>query len=146
MENNQTSIIEWITNYQAGIYDFPDIDTQIRAGWYDWLCNSKSLQSRLSKLGPKVGQINAINLLNNKKHFDPQKSYVFFKNNCPGNGELYDDFRICSIESGDVIFTIVPASGHTSKEGVAELWGKSNDFDEPLAEGEWSDILNYFRN
>lgn len=146
MENNQISITEWIVNYQTGLYNCPDVDTQIRAGWYDWFCEDMFLQSRLNELGPKVEQINTINLLNNKKHYDPQNSYVFFKNNCPFDGELYDDFRICDMDSGNVIFTIVPASGHTSMDGVAELWGKANSFKEALAEGEWIDILNYFRN
>lgn len=70
--------------------------------------------------------------------------YVFFKNNCPMVGTLYDDFRICDLETGDVIFTIVPKCGHTSKKGVTEIWGRENDFDAPLYEGDWKGALKWF--
>jgi hypothetical protein len=40
-------------------------------------------------------------------------------------GSLYDDFRICDIETGDVIWTVVPKCSHS---GLAEVWGKQNGF------------------
>ena len=65
------------------------------------------------------------------KNIDATKNYTFFKNNCPMQGPLYDDFRICDIETGDVVYTVSPKSGHT---GLAEVWGSANDFKGPLAE------------
>ena len=73
------------------------------------------------------------------KDVDLDSTYVFFKNNCPFDGPLYDDFRICDIESGNVLYTVTPKSGHTGK---AELWGRENDFEEPLKTGKvFSDLL-----
>jgi hypothetical protein len=50
---------------------------------------------------------------------DKNKVYVFFKNNCPMNGPLYDSLSICDRESGDVLLWATPKSGHN---GNAELY------------------------
>ena len=55
-------------------------------------------------------------------------------------GGLYDDFRICDIKSGEVIYTITPRDNH----GKATVWGRENNFDEPLAEGTWNHVTTFF--
>lgn len=113
-------------------------DKMIKNLWYDWFCKDKALVNRGRKLLYALSRLAKVN--NNK--FDPKKTYVFFKNNCPISGNLYDDFRICDIETGDVIWTIIPSS-----DSGAELWGKVNDFDKPILEdSEWKDIVEYFKN
>ena len=42
---------------------------------------------------------------------------------------------------GDVIYNIVPRSGHSGK---AEVWGKENGFKAPLVQGTWKDIKKFF--
>jgi hypothetical protein len=106
--------------------------------WYDWFCKDSSLPKKSEQLLKKLQAISA------STKFDSHATSVFFKNNCPLNGSLYDDFRICDLESGDVIYTIVPSSGFKANKGKAELWGKENDFKEPIIEGRWQDIKNWF--
>lgn len=112
-----------------------DVKTQIEAGWYDWFCRDTSLGAKTQNLGKKVLQ-----LMKSTK-IDIEKNYVFFKNNCPGRGSLYDDFRICDMETGDVIFTVVPRCSHSGK---AEVWGLENGFNEPLVSGTWRDVKAFF--
>ena len=106
--------------------------------WYDWFCKDSSLIKKGEDLLKKLKMISGSTKFNN------EKTYVFFKNNCPLNGCLYDDFRICDMESGDVIYTVIPKSGHKSDHGLGSVWGRENDFDEPLFQGTWKEIKNWF--
>lgn len=113
--------------------------------WYDWFCKSRALVNRGKKLLTKLKVVVKANAKNPNPKFNPDETYVFFKNNCPLYGSLYDDFRICDIETGDVLYTITPSSGYCSNKGTAELYGKENDFKEPLVSGEWKDIVKFFK-
>ena len=128
-------IRQWMVNFESGMYNAPDLKTQCAAGWYDWFCRDTSLANKTKSLGKKVMKIAK------SSKVDIDKQYVFFKNNCPVPGPLYDDFRICDLKSGDVIYTVIPLSGHSGK---AEVHGKENNFKEPLAMGSWKDIKNFF--
>lgn len=137
MERKETSIKELLekrTNKTLTNDDVEDL-------WYDWFCKDRALVNKGKAL---LSRLSSINKANNGK-FDPEKTYTFFKNNCPVNGHLYDDFRICDIETGDVIWTIIPQSGHYVDEGMAILCGRINNFREPVVEGSWKDIVEYFR-
>lgn len=112
----------------------------IRDLWYDWFCRESSLENKGKKLLQKLRTIA------DSKKFDNDKTYVFFKNNCPCIGSLYDDFRICDIETGDVLYTVIPASGHKCNKGKAEVWGRENDFAEPIIEGTWREVKSWFLN
>ena len=94
--------------------------------FYDWFCKDTSLERKSKKLYKA-----AIKFCETFK-VDLDKHYVFFKNNCPMSGRLYDDFRICDIESGDVVYNVTPKSGHT---GEAEIYFRGNGFNEPLHSG-----------
>lgn len=134
MSDNFT-VNEFAVKFLNGEFEDNAINTQIYAGWYDWFCKDTSLVGKTRSLGKKVLQ-----LMKSAK-IDGDKMYVFFKNNCPVNGPLYDDFRFCDIETGDVIYTVVPKCGHS---GLAEVWGKDNNFSGPLTAGTWKDIKSYF--
>ncbi len=119
--------------------------------WYDWFCRDSSLSNKSKKLLPKVKQISESIKIN------PDKCYVFFKNNCPYDGPLYDDFRICDLKNGDVIYTIVPCRKIKAEKDrhirhhkvkmstINEVWGRENKFSKPLVEGSWADIRKFFK-
>jgi len=83
-----------------GKYESKDVKTQIEAGWYDWFCKDSSLARKTQIMGGIIRQIKAGGKV------DLNNWYVWFKNNCPLNGPLYDDFRFADIATGDVVFTI----------------------------------------
>jgi hypothetical protein len=85
--------------------------------FYDWFCKDSSLERKANKLFPQVKKFIAAN-----PDIDILSTYVFFKNNCPMRGPLYDDFRICN--ENEVIFTVIPKCSHSGK---AEIWGKNAD-------------------
>ena len=88
--------------------------------FYDWFCGTESLKNKAKRL---IGVLRKI-VKTKTKAFDPAKCYVFFKNNCPCVGRLYDDLRICDKKSGEVLINICP-SKH-------EIWCRDNDFEKPV--------------
>lgn len=136
------SISETIRAYRNGEYDKgrTGSDAKVKELWWDWFCKDSSLGNKGRSLLQKLNQI-----VDSKK-IDADKTYVWFKNNCPLNGNLYDDFRISDIESDDVIYCIIPKSGHECDEGKAQLYSREHGFETPVIEGTWKDIKDWFRN
>ena len=124
------SIREFQRRFKNGDFKDSDFSVQCEAGWYDWFCSDKSLASRLVKLG------NAVLKLEHKGKVDLDKQYVFFKNNCPMDGGLYDDFRICDIETGDVRYTISYRYPHRKNKFPWELYAICEGLNE---EGHWNE-------
>jgi len=104
-------------------------------GFYDWFCRDYSLRGKAKKLYSVARSIGKVT-----KRFDIDRTYVFFKNNCPCCGGLYDDLRICDIESGNVIYNVKPP--RSGEDG--EVYGEENGFEEPLAKGSMKDIRMFF--
>ncbi len=132
------SLRTWVNNFTSGKYAAKDLNTQCEAGWYDWFCNDSALANKTQNLGKKVIQIMA------SKKIDPDETYVFFKNNFPMQGRLYDDFRICDINTEEVLFTVTPELGYANRKGISEVWGKESDFKGALVSGSWKDVLKFF--
>lgn len=105
--------------------------------FYDWFCSDKALVAKQRTLDAKVRKIAK------SSKVDVDKMYVWYKNNCPMFGHLYDDIRIADLHTGDIIWNIVPKSG---RNGKSEVYGPSNGFMAPLVSGTWKDVLDFFKD
>ena len=94
------NIGSWIDAFLTGTFDSADVQTQIKAGWYDWFCKDSSLAAKTKRMGNIISKLREVGKVNFKNW------YAWFKNNCPLNGPLYDDFRFADLETGEVQFTI----------------------------------------
>ena len=122
------SVREWINKFNSGEFDYPDRQTQIRAGWYDWFCKDTSLAAKTKRMGKIVKQVKD----GGKVNLDTM--YVWFKNNCPLNGPLYDDFRFADLKTSEVQFTIqISCCWNATKYAV---YGRTPD-----GEGHWDEPL-----
>lgn len=140
MDKNQRTMCESIQMFNAGKFNSPDRTTQIDAGWFDWFCRDESLFKKTNNLYKKIQTIAF------SKKFDMNKVRIFFKNNCPMDGILYDSFSIVDIETDDVLFWITPSNGHKSLKGKAVVASRDNDLTSNVVEGSWKDVIKFFMN
>ena len=138
MPRDNISLREWQKNFKNGCYDYNNFQTMVRAGWYDWFCKDTSLYNKLKKMGPTICKIKD----GGKVNLD--KTYVFFKNNCPMTGPLYDQFKICDIETGDVIYCISIDSPWDNKRYAVNCKGF---WDKPVVEfGTSRELIGWLNN
>lgn len=79
------SISETIRAYRNGEYDKDRTGSRAKVKdlWWDWFCKESSLINKGRSLLQKLNQIA------DSEKIDADKTYVWFKNHCPGNGTLY---------------------------------------------------------
>ena len=126
----EINVREWQKNFIAGAYDSIDFDTQCKAGWYDWFCHDASLARKTKRMGQIIKQVK------DSGKIDIDTMYVWFKNNCPIVGKLYDDIRFADIETGAVQFTIQIGDERNLTRYC--VYGAKNDFATPLFETDFS--------
>jgi hypothetical protein len=141
MSDNKLSIREFLKKWDANEYDNTR-DSMCEAGWYDWFCPDTALYSRLQKMVPHI------RVIANSPRINQDTMHVWFKNNCPGYGKLYDDFRICNVPPTDDesnLYVVSMQDGHYKSEnyGKSELYDGKVSFCEPAAVG-WDNIYRYF--
>lgn len=83
-------LIDWLENYYEGKFKISSneeiFDIMVSAGWIDWFCDTKELPTRMEKLTDILIRITNTDLLENYT--------VTFYNNCPLDGDLYDEIKI----------------------------------------------------
>ena len=131
----------WIGAFLLNEYESQDVKTQIKAGWYDWFCKDSSLAKKTQRMGNIISKLREGGKVNFKNW------YVWFKNNCPLNGPLYDDFRFADLETGEVQFTIQLDCCWNKKKYA--VYGRTPDgefhSDEPLFETDSvRELINWF--
>ena len=94
MTEKRISLKTWIERFNNNEFENENTNVQIEAGWYDWFCRDRSLKNKTKKMGQIIKQIK------DGGKVDLNNMYVWFKNNCPMSGPLYDDFRIANINDG----------------------------------------------
>jgi len=135
--DKQIKLSEWIQRFKSGEFNKPDTTTQIKAGWFDWFCRDSSLANKTVKMGNIIKQIKAGGKV------DLETSYVWFKNNCPLNGPLYDDFRIADIENNNNLFVVqIDCVWNDTKYTVFE---RLDGFEKPVFQTESSrELVKWF--
>lgn len=138
MAKKEMTLRQWIEKYNKNDYNCSR-KSMIEMGWYDWFCDDIQLFDRLQQLAPKVIAISE------SKKIDIDKTYVFFKNNCPFKGPTYDLFGICDIESGDVLCWVGKLRQGCYGENYSgwELTSHINDDNVRDMRG-WNNIRKYF--
>jgi len=91
--------------------------------FYDWFCGDEELPDKSRSLLEVVRSI--VKAVKKTGRFDPEKCYAFFKNECPGHGEPYDDIRICDIKTGSVLFCVCPSDSR----GRVMVYTKGHGFE-----------------
>lgn len=119
---DEISVRQWQERFRAGDFDSKDRAIQCEAGWYDWFCRDDALSGRLKRISKVVMGITDPFILDNY--------YVWFKNNCPLVGPLYDDVRFepLSGERDGKYFLVVLDSPHERMKWslITERYGFSS--------------------
>ena len=132
----EMTVRRWQERFRAGDFNSRDLSVQCEAGWYDWFCRDEALAGRLNKLSSVVMGIQAPFILDNY--------YVWFKNNCPVAGPLYDDARFepLSGERNGKYFIVSLDSPHEQAKWV--LYTERYGYDAPeFGSGNVRDVVRY---
>jgi len=129
----------WLEMFNNNEFNNPSTKTQIKAGWYDWFCRDSSLHIKTETLGKIVVRISKSDKI------DVDNMYVWFKNNCPLYGSLYDDIRFSDIKTGTNIWVVTPKCGHksTPKGKKSNVSGESSGYAN-IVTGTMKDVYNFF--
>lgn len=81
--------------YKNGEFSSPDYDTQVSAGWTDWLCQDKELPSRQDALWEILGKLTNDQILDGYR--------VEFENDIPARNPAYDSIMFLPTDQDDFL-------------------------------------------
>lgn len=135
----KTAIRQWRQNYKAGKYDNNDVETMCEAGWHDWFCKDTSLKNKIKKFTLFINKITNDYILDN--------FYLYFKNNCPCCGPLYDTIGISPInedENPEMHMGITIDSPYEDTRFA--LYTENNNYENVIETNNKKEIIDYINN
>lgn len=133
---------KFLERFAKGDFKNPDVSIQVEAGWFDWHCRENSLAVKTRILAKKLKSISKTD------KFDFDTAHVYFKNNCPVIGSIYDSILVLDTDTNEVMFTIIPRriikDDSMKPKCIAEVYSSENNFKEPMAAGTWHDVRKWF--
>lgn len=135
---NEITLRTWIERFNKGDFNAKDVAAQIEASWYDWFCRDSSLANKTKRMG------NILKMLKEGGKINLDQHSVWFKNNFPLDGPLYDDFRITEIASNVTVFKVQIKNLREELRYI--VYGKVNDSDKPLLETDSAKSLVWWLN
>ena len=102
--------------------------------FFDWFCNRGSLKNRAKPFISKLQFLIKEGLING------DTTEVFLKNNCPLNGQLYDDMRFSTIKNNEYLGGIAPSSGHY------HVWFYKNGTVEHTKFNNWTELKKILKD
>ena len=106
--------------------------------FFDYFCSGGTLRKRGKAL---LGFF--MKIVDSPK-IDKKNTELLFKNNAIDINRAQDDFRICDIKTGNVIYTVTPKIMDGEDKGKSAVYGRENEFMDPLVIGAWEDVEYYF--
>lgn len=99
--------------YQEGAFSSPDYDTQVLAGWYEWECSLDELLEKTKRFAKPIL------MLKNSERINLDSMFIWFTTNITEDYPPHDDFKICDIETGVILYQVFYKSPFDDKN---TLW------------------------